>query len=326
MKLAAYRDFNETLEQLRSNTKLQQLKPYVWKFSSDEIEGLVYQKVEKGFEFRIWQWKSFADITFVRKAMETDVWNLNLVVGRGVIQSTIPGLKLSEGVILNSELHNIKSDAISTFVGPAEILSASFFIDTSWMKRFASGSKRISQILDQTKPLGYFDVISQSTQQQLHNFFELELDDPFHEELIRNGAEKLLLFKMSKFWKRIESSKTIQIHEAFVKRMMSARSLFADFHRPPTLDDISKFVGLNQTKTNQLFKQVYGQTPYQFFNEQRLNEAYQLILNSNLQISEIGVRLGFASMSHFSQVFAKRFSILPKKLQLQRNDFQVDEV
>ncbi len=319
MELITDKDFMQTLAQIERFAEVTQITQYMWVFEGKELRGKVIHKVLHGYEYRIWHWSLSGDITFVRKTWNSDVWNLNLVVGRGKVESSNPELKLDQGTLMNSELHNIKLDGTNTIKGPVELYSAAYFIDTSWLQQFATRLSKVSNVLSHSNSLAFYDVVSVDAQEQLKAILEWDITSPFHEEQVHSSAYKLLLLKLSKFWNRIESSDSVKINDVSIQRMLSAKSLFNDFHRPPTLEDISKYVGLNQTKTQQLFKQVYNKTPYQFFNEQRLQEAYELILNTDLQISEIGVRLGFASMSHFTQTFSKRFMILPKQLQLQSN-------
>lgn len=71
---------------------------------------------------------------------------------------------------------------------------------------------------------------------------------------------------------------------------------------------------MGPSKAHELFKQVYGKTPFQFFNEKRMNEAYDLLHSGRYNITQIGTILGFANMSHFSKAFKKRFGLLPKKM------------
>ena len=47
--------------------------------------------------------------------------------------------------------------------------------------------------------------------------------------------------------------------------------------------------------------------------------AYQLIKETNYGMTEIGRRLGYKSLSHFSSDFKKHYGILPKKLSIKSN-------
>ena len=88
--------------------------------------------------------------------------------------------------------------------------------------------------------------------------------------------------------------------------------LVADFQEQISLAEICKQVGLGRDKLRQLFQQVYGTTPYQYFQEQRMHEAHRLITQQHQSVMEAGYQVGYSHMGHFSQAFKKQFGYLPK--------------
>jgi AraC-like DNA-binding protein len=44
-----------------------------------------------------------------------------------------------------------------------------------------------------------------------------------------------------------------------------------------------------------------------------MRKAAQLLLNSDLTISEIALEVGYLSLSHFSSVFRQRFGVSPRE-------------
>ena len=88
--------------------------------------------------------------------------------------------------------------------------------------------------------------------------------------------------------------------------------LVADFQEPMSLAEICKQVGLGRDKLRQLFQQVYGTTPYQYFQEQRMHKAHRLIAQQHQSVMEAGYQVGYSHMGHFSQAFRKQFGYLPK--------------
>jgi AraC-like DNA-binding protein len=104
---------------------------------------------------------------------------------------------------------------------------------------------------------------------------------------------------------KLNSRDAHRIHQA-------QQLLIADFQEPKNLAEICKQVGLGRDKLRQLFQQVYGTTPYQYFQEQRLQEAHRLIAQEHFSVMEAGYRVGYSHMGHFSQAFRKQFGYLPK--------------
>jgi AraC family transcriptional regulator len=54
-----------------------------------------------------------------------------------------------------------------------------------------------------------------------------------------------------------------------------------------------------------------GRPPHQWLLDQRVNLARQLLGHSELSISEIAVRCGFADQSHFTRVFSAKVGLTP---------------
>ena len=63
------------------------------------------------------------------------------------------------------------------------------------------------------------------------------------------------------------------------------------------------------------------QPPKVYIKELRLSTAYKLIQNTSLSYEDIALRVGYASVSHFSAAFRARYGVPPgamrKKTQLQ---------
>ncbi|WP_165589111.1 MULTISPECIES: helix-turn-helix domain-containing protein [Burkholderia] len=62
------------------------------------------------------------------------------------------------------------------------------------------------------------------------------------------------------------------------------------------------------------FKKVTGSSPHQFLVNERLERARNLIISRKCSITEAALRCGFASGSHFSTVFKKRWGVPPSCL------------
>ncbi len=102
-----------------------------------------------------------------------------------------------------------------------------------------------------------------------------------------------------------------------VERLYNAHNLLlSDFQAPPSLENICKQVGLGRDKFRQLFKQVYDATPYQYFQQQRMEEARRLIISGEHSVMDAGYMVGYSHLGHFAQAFKKQFGYLPKEARL----------
>jgi AraC-like DNA-binding protein len=74
-----------------------------------------------------------------------------------------------------------------------------------------------------------------------------------------------------------------------------------------SLKKVAKAVNISGNHLSEKFKQVTGINFVDYVARTRFDKACDLLLNSNLRISEIAFAVGFQSLSQFNRVF-KKFS------------------
>lgn len=115
-----------------------------------------------------------------------------------------------------------------------------------------------------------------------------------------------LLSRENKKQKGIKNSDVIKLYE-----IQSA--IVTDLSSPPKLPELAKKVGMSETKMKALFKQIFGDSIYNYYQATRMEEAAFLLKHSDYGVSEIGFRLGFSNLSHFSRLFKKHYGMNPKR-------------
>ena len=73
---------------------------------------------------------------------------------------------------------------------------------------------------------------------------------------------------------------------------------------------------MSPTKLKRLFKQIFGNSIFSYYQEFRIKEAARLMKDEKLSVSEVGYQLGFTNLSHFSRVFQAHIGIKPKRYSL----------
>lgn len=66
-----------------------------------------------------------------------------------------------------------------------------------------------------------------------------------------------------------------------------------------------------------LFKRSTGLTPHQYVIQRRVERAKQLLLNREVAIAEVAVRVGFANQSHLNRHFKRLTGLTPRAFQSQ---------
>lgn len=79
------------------------------------------------------------------------------------------------------------------------------------------------------------------------------------------------------------------------------------------IKDVARNCGMSEYHFSRTFKQAFGLSPYSYIIDNRLEEAYKMIVNENKSIAESAFECGFNDMSHFTRYFKKKYKYLPSK-------------
>ena len=87
--------------------------------------------------------------------------------------------------------------------------------------------------------------------------------------------------------------------------------LVANFQHPPTIQQLSRQVGLNDFKLKNGFRRIYGTSIYQYLLDHRFDQARHLLGRGRLNVSEVARAIGYSKLDHFHRSFKKRFGVTP---------------
>ncbi|WP_164998570.1 helix-turn-helix transcriptional regulator [Chryseobacterium sp. 3008163] len=87
-----------------------------------------------------------------------------------------------------------------------------------------------------------------------------------------------------------------------------------NFHRNIKIEEISKILGINESKIRKEFKIHYHMTIVDYISELRMLKAKKLIVNKELMIKEIAIDCGYEYVQNFTRAFKKKFGVSPEKL------------
>ena len=82
---------------------------------------------------------------------------------------------------------------------------------------------------------------------------------------------------------------------------------------PPVIKELVACANMSPTKLKRLFKQIFGNSIFSYYQEFRMKEAARLLKENKLSVSEVGYQLGFTNLSHFSRVFYEHIGMKPKQ-------------
>ena len=89
--------------------------------------------------------------------------------------------------------------------------------------------------------------------------------------------------------------------------------LAAQLQDPPSLTDLSRQCGLNHNRLNCGFRELFGQTPYDYLRTLRLEKARKLLASGECNVTEACFDVGYSNLSHFAKMYRKQFGLSPIK-------------
>ena len=87
----------------------------------------------------------------------------------------------------------------------------------------------------------------------------------------------------------------------------------SNFKEHLTLEKLAKIIHLNPEYFSRLFKSITGKNIFEYINYVRINNAGQLLINSDLSILETAYESGFSSISYFNRSFYKIYGCTPSR-------------
>lgn len=87
----------------------------------------------------------------------------------------------------------------------------------------------------------------------------------------------------------------------------------------PGIQTLAHDVGTSETNLKSNFKKVFGKTLFQYFQEKQMLLAEEILLNQDIQISDLALSMGYENASKFARAFKKQIGELPSKV-IQKNE------
>lgn len=80
---------------------------------------------------------------------------------------------------------------------------------------------------------------------------------------------------------------------------------------PITIKELSRKVAMNECYLKKGFKEIFGTTIFDFYQQQRMEHAKYLLYEKSLSVTDVSALLGYSSISHFSAAFKKHTGLKP---------------
>ncbi|REE80961.1 AraC-like DNA-binding protein [Paenibacillus taihuensis] len=100
------------------------------------------------------------------------------------------------------------------------------------------------------------------------------------------------------------------------KLFFARRYIDENFNRPINIRTLSEISGYSQDHFRHLFKEVTGMSPGNYLLRRRLEQSRNLLLSTELAVSDIGADCGFSTTSQFIQLFKQQLGATPLQYRL----------
>jgi AraC-like DNA-binding protein len=129
--------------------------------------------------------------------------------------------------------------------------------------------------------------------------------------LYQAKAQELIYFLFARLLYR-NAGASVTLNREDAEKMYQVRAgILTDLSSPPQLPALARKIGMSATRMKQLFRQIFGDSIYNYYQTARMNEAAQLLRHKS--VSEAGYSVGFTNLSHFTRLFEKHHQMKPKR-------------
>lgn len=171
----------------------------------------------------------------------------------------------------------------------------------------------VEQILVGEQGFLFYETMNADAQKILKTLAAVDTQPELGELRIWIQVQELLCWLFDRLLAR-EMVKHRPIHRVDADQLSRVRAaVVVDLSVPPQLPELAKVAGMSISKLTDLYKQVFGDSIYNYFQKARMDEAGYLLKQVGYSVSETGHRLGFSNLSHFSRLFEKHYGITPKR-------------
>jgi len=214
-------------------------------------------------------------------------------------------------LIATSRINTDEAISIHTNIATINIEVSADYLNVLF--ELSERSPVLQGLLQNTQPLLFEQFIDPSLQKIVNEMVTEPVHETFKIFFLRVKAEELICrllmeldMRKEKYLYPLNGNDIETIYK--VKEQM-----LEQLETPPVINGLALSAGMSPTKLKRIFRQVFGNSIFNYYQEFRMKEAARLLKEEKLSVSDAGYRLGFTNLSHFSRVFEEHIGIKPKK-------------
>ncbi|MCI1648562.1 MAG: AraC family transcriptional regulator [Bacteroides sp.] len=175
-----------------------------------------------------------------------------------------------------------------------------------------SESLILKSILFNERPLFFEYSINKQIQSIITEIIECSVPSNFISYFLSIKVDELICRLLVSLAGRQEQT-IYPIHPNDLRKIYSVKDqILANLSNPPIIESLAKNACMSETKLKRLFKQVFGDSIFNYYEIRRIQKAAQLLKGGGQTVSSVGYTLGFTNLSHFSRIFERIIGVKPK--------------
>lgn len=184
------------------------------------------------------------------------------------------------------------------------------YLSSALIKRAAAEALDVEpERIEMPKNIGTLDPFMEQLFLAVKN--ELQAGNPCGPLYAQTAAQMLALHLLSK---HCSVNYRVPVYKSGIPPRQLRRVLdYIRMHlnQEISLDSLALIAGLSPYHFLRMFKQSTGKTPLQYIIHSRVEEAKQLLAETELSITEISLEVGYESINHFITMFKRHTSVTP---------------
>ncbi|MDM1555984.1 AraC family transcriptional regulator [Chryseobacterium indologenes] len=155
--------------------------------------------------------------------------------------------------------------------------------------------------------------ISLEMYQILNEIIHCDRKGVFKRIYLEAKVAELLLLQLEQFFK--SKSSTSSLLKKDEEKIYAVRDFIVkNLDQNCSLTDLAHQVGTNEFTLKKGFKELFGTTVFNFWNDIKMEQAKKMLIEGDLSINEISEIIGYKNSRHFSTAFKRKYNLIPSAL------------
>ena len=90
-----------------------------------------------------------------------------------------------------------------------------------------------------------------------------------------------------------------------------------------SLDEIAQMGNVSRSQCCKIFKGIMNKSPNDYLTEYRINKSVDLILETDMKMTEIAYECGFNGSSYFAEIFKKIMGVSPREYRKKKSNKEI---